>query len=177
MTKRWFAAVGVGTLALLLGSAGTSRAQFFFSPGYTWNNSSSYSYGVGRPYFGSLAAAPSLFGTPSSLAVTPVSYVAYYPPLYSGSAPAVAPASALLPADQPATVEVTAPADAEILFDGQRTSQTGTQRTFTTPPLEKGPSYHYDVTARWRGGPADGQTQRVQVYAGAHVSVVFPRPK
>jgi uncharacterized protein (TIGR03000 family) len=78
----------------------------------------------------------------------------------------------------PATVEVELPAGAELWFDGQATTQKGATRTFHTPALEKGLSYHYDVRARWMsGGTAVDQTQRVDVFAGGQVKVVFPKAK
>jgi uncharacterized protein (TIGR03000 family) len=141
----------------------------------TYPNYSSYSHGGIMPsYFGT----PALYGMPSSVATMPVSYVAYYPPLFSSRAPTVAPAAGLLPADQPATVEVMVPADTVLVFDGQTTSQTGVRRVFTTPELEKGKSYHYRVEAKFmQDGKSVTQTQRVQVYAGANVTIVFPMPK
>lgn len=133
-------------------------------------------YGVDhRPYFGSLT--PTAYGVPSSVAALPFSYVAYYPPVFTTRAPTAAPAVGIVSPDRTANVTVTAPADAIIWFDGQRTVQTGPQRFFTTPVLEEGKGYHYEVKARWmRDGQPVEQTQRVGVSAGANVSVVFPMP-
>ena len=81
-------------------------------------------------------------------------------------------------ADQePATVVLSVPADAEVWFDGVATSQRGAQRTFRTPPLAKGDHYHYTVRARWTedGKPVD-ESQRVAVRAGEQVRVGFPLP-
>jgi uncharacterized protein (TIGR03000 family) len=38
---------------------------------------------------------------------------------------------------------------AMVLVDGKPTVQTGTERTFESPPLEDGQMYQYTVTARW----------------------------
>jgi uncharacterized protein (TIGR03000 family) len=38
---------------------------------------------------------------------------------------------------------------AEVLVDGKPTTQTGTDRTFESPPVAPGQSYRYTVTARW----------------------------
>ncbi|MBM3980839.1 MAG: TIGR03000 domain-containing protein [Planctomycetes bacterium] len=46
------------------------------------------------------------------------------------------------------SVRVPQPA-AEVFVDGQKTAQTGTDRTFESPPLEPGQTYKYRVTARW----------------------------
>ena len=49
---------------------------------------------------------------------------------------------------------------------------------FTTPALERDQSYHYTVRARWmKDGKPVEETQRVQVSAGARVTVTFPKPK
>ncbi len=116
--------------------------------------------------------------TPSSLAVAPMNYVAYSPPVFTTRAPVVAPAAGLLPADQPATVEVSTPAGTILTVDGKRTSQTGTYRLFTTPPLATGQSYHYTIEATFmRGGKKVTQTQRVAVYAGGRSTASFPLTK
>jgi uncharacterized protein (TIGR03000 family) len=46
------------------------------------------------------------------------------------------------------SVKVPQPA-AEVLVDGKKTTQTGTDRIFESPPLEGGKGYEYTVTARW----------------------------
>jgi uncharacterized protein (TIGR03000 family) len=201
MFKQWSSLVGAGALALLLTSAGTGRAQNVFYPSspvvpippYSsyGNRYSSYvspaawsmwaypSYATfavdHRPYFGSLT--PTAYGVPSSVAAMPFSYIAYYPPVFTTRAPTAAPAAGITSPDQAANVTVTVPADAIIWFDGQRTAQTGPQRFFTTPVLEEGKGYHYEVKARWmKDGQPVEQTQRVGVSAGTNVSVVFPMP-
>jgi uncharacterized protein (TIGR03000 family) len=63
-----------------------------------------------------------------------------------GTAPparAIAPGGCLL-----VSVKVPQPA-AEVFVDGAKTAQTGTDRTFESPPLEAGQRYSYTVTARW----------------------------
>ncbi len=58
-------------------------------------------------------------------------------------APAAAPGGCLI-----LSVRVPQPA-AEVFVDGQKTAQTGTDRTFESPPLDPGKGYSYTVTARW----------------------------
>jgi uncharacterized protein (TIGR03000 family) len=195
MFKRWFPVVSAGALALLLTSAGRAQAQFvprasYISPAYTnnygyiypstfnmWMYPSSATYGMDRrPYFGLLA--PAAYGVPSSVASVPITYIAYYPPVFTDRAPVAAPAVGLTQADESATVVVNVPDGAELWFDGQKTIQTGTRRSFTTPVLEKGHSYHYEVRASWiKDGQRIEETRSVPVSAGASVSVVFPTPK
>jgi uncharacterized protein (TIGR03000 family) len=49
-----------------------------------------------------------------------------------------------------AVVTVLVPADAEVFFDGERMTETGTERRFVTPPLTVGENYSYQVRARWQ---------------------------
>jgi uncharacterized protein (TIGR03000 family) len=196
MFKRWFPVVSVGVLVLLLTSSGAGHAQApalpgasYISPAYTnnygyiypstfnmWMYPSSAASGMDRrPYFGSLA--PAAYGVPSSVAAMPITYIAYYPPVFTDRAPVAAPAVGITQADDSATVEVSVPAGAELWFDGRKTVQTGTQRTFMTPVLEKGSSYHYEVRASWiRDGQRVEETRSVPVTAGGRVSVTFPTP-
>jgi uncharacterized protein (TIGR03000 family) len=137
--------------------------RFAYSPGYAGVNYAGYGTSV-----------------PSSWAMAPNSYVAFYPPSFPRSAPAAAPAmpaSYNSDADTRAVVQVEVPADATLWFDGVQTKQTGALRTFSTPNLESGRSYHYDVKARWEqnGKPVE-RTRRVDVYAGARVTVDFNQP-
>jgi uncharacterized protein (TIGR03000 family) len=47
-------------------------------------------------------------------------------------------------------ISVTVPQPAaEVFVDGKKTTQTGTDRTFESPPLEAGKTYKYTITARW----------------------------
>jgi uncharacterized protein (TIGR03000 family) len=197
MSKRWFPLVSVGAFVLVLASAGSSRAQFFGFGGWgamsPWSGTGNWYYwpgGIGINYMPgiydhaayylgpSTGFMSSMYGVPSSVAYSPMTYVAFYPPVYTTRAPVVAPAEGLLPADLPATVEVIVPAGTTLRFNGQPTSQNGTHRVFTTPPLVKGQSYHYDVEATF---PQDGkpvaQRQRVAVYAGGRVTVAFSTAK
>jgi uncharacterized protein (TIGR03000 family) len=75
-----------------------------------------------------------------------------------------------------ACVEVRVPDSAQIWFDGQKTSQTGTERIFTSPGLESGQDYTYEVRACWTlDGKTVDQTRKVAVHAGNHVVVDFLR--
>jgi uncharacterized protein (TIGR03000 family) len=90
-------------------------------------------------------------------------------------ATARAPAQGTVPAK--AKVTVILPADAELFFNGTRTTKTGGQRVFFTPPLEVGKPFHYEVRARWKeGGKVIEQKQKVRVTGGANVRVEFPIP-
>jgi uncharacterized protein (TIGR03000 family) len=73
-----------------------------------------------------------------------------------------------------ATVTVIVPADATVYFNGDLTSLTGTERRFTTPALQKGKKFHYNVLARWtENGKTVERTRKVNVTAGTSVRVSF----
>jgi uncharacterized protein (TIGR03000 family) len=74
----------------------------------------------------------------------------------------------------PATITVLVPPEAQLLFDGDLTTKTGRERTFTSPELTPGKKFHYNLVARWQenGKPVE-QKRRVEVSAGARVRVSF----
>jgi uncharacterized protein (TIGR03000 family) len=77
---------------------------------------------------------------------------------------------------QQATAQITVivPANAEVSFDGQATTQTGVQRLYFTPPLTPGDKYYYTIRARWPdGGKIVEQTRTVEVSSDARVRVDF----
>jgi uncharacterized protein (TIGR03000 family) len=73
---------------------------------------------------------------------------------------------------KPATIRLYVPADAQIVFDGYKTEQTGTVRRFISPPLLPGQTYKYDLKASWK---ADGkevvQTKEVRIQAGQETTL------
>jgi uncharacterized protein (TIGR03000 family) len=77
--------------------------------------------------------------------------------------------------DNSAAIMVRVPADAKLTFDGKATTQTGQQRFFTTPALEPGKTFTYEVQATWTDN--DGQpvtrTREVQVRANQQAQVNF----
>jgi uncharacterized protein (TIGR03000 family) len=77
--------------------------------------------------------------------------------------------------DTRAQITVSLPADAEIWFQGTKTSTTGAVREYQSPPLVPGTRYTYELRARWsQNGHEVTQTQQVEVAAGTHVNVHFP---
>jgi uncharacterized protein (TIGR03000 family) len=72
--------------------------------------------------------------------------------------------------EAPAVINATVPADAQVWIDGTATTQTGTQRVFTSPPLATGKTYSYQV--RVVSGDRD-DTRKVVVQAGQRVAVNF----
>jgi uncharacterized protein (TIGR03000 family) len=63
---------------------------------------------------------------------------------------------------------------AVVSFDGQQTSSVGTTRTYVTPLLEAGKTYHYKVTASWgQAGQQVTQEKTVDVARGQISTVDF----
>jgi uncharacterized protein (TIGR03000 family) len=131
-----------------------------------------YHYG----YYG--GADPNFFSGP----VNVLEYNGYYPevtPPYSEGYDAVAPPAAPNSpvADAVARISANVPANAQLWFGNTLTFTTGPVRQFESPPLVPGNRYDYEIRATWtENGHQVTQTQRVDVAAGAHVTVTFPLP-
>jgi uncharacterized protein (TIGR03000 family) len=96
------------------------------------------------------------------------SYAAYYPPVVTRDTDSAE-------ADTTVHITVNVPADAEIWFEGHKTTSTGPVRDFESPPLTSGTRYTYEIRARWpENGHEVTQTKHVEVTAGAHINVSFP---
>jgi uncharacterized protein (TIGR03000 family) len=85
------------------------------------------------------------------------------------------------PADKPvdflpeaATLKVNLPADAKLLFNGAVAGGTGSERTFTTPELQRGADYGYELVAEvTRDGKTERITGRVIMRAGMTTSITL----
>jgi uncharacterized protein (TIGR03000 family) len=73
-----------------------------------------------------------------------------------------------------ALIRLRVPANAEVTFDGDKTSQTGALRSFMTPELERGNEYSYEIRARWMndGKPVE-QTRKVNFRPGDRFTLDF----
>ncbi len=106
-------------------------------------------------------------------------YKVYYPtPDASGKYYYLTPKAGIPVEDTTALIEIRVPAsDADVWFQGERTSKTGTVRQFRSPPLVEGRSYTYDVLAVWgEGGKDTKQLRQVSVRSGSRVTVDFNSP-
>jgi uncharacterized protein (TIGR03000 family) len=76
------------------------------------------------------------------------------------------------PARNEADVRVVTAPDAQLWFNGVLTNQTGSVRTFSTPELQPGAAYSYDVKIRWmeNGSPME-RTRKVAVSPGETVEL------
>jgi uncharacterized protein (TIGR03000 family) len=79
---------------------------------------------------------------------------------------------------EPATLVVYLPAGARLEVDGQLTRKTGEVRRFSTPPLEPGKRYRYDLRVTWKEGEKERVIEEVArgIQAGKE-TVVDLRPK
>ena len=102
------------------------------------------------------------------------SYGYPYASTYVYRAPAYASTQPVAPANS-ASIRVTVPADATVWFDDKKTTQSGSERLFESPPLRPGAAYSYDIKAQWRDqdGKEVMQVRHVDVSANASISVDF----
>jgi uncharacterized protein (TIGR03000 family) len=202
MTRRWFPTLPAA-LALLLASSGTASAGFlgfgegigsamYYGP-YTGGHG--YSYNVAYSYVLPFTAADTwrrdLLAYPAGPYPYPLGPYAprryFFPtaptyhamvvpgPMAPGEVPELVPVPGA-GVEAPATVLVTVPANAELWFDGEKTAQTGAQRTFHSPPLPPGNTYVYTVRVRWtEGGKPFEQIQAVALQPGGTARLSFPR--
>jgi uncharacterized protein (TIGR03000 family) len=86
-------------------------------------------------------------------------------------------AAAPEPAERSARVELEVPEGAEVWFGSHKTTQTGTLRSFVSPPLAPGSGYAYEVRVAWKdGGREVSESRTLAVRAGDVTRASFPRP-
>ncbi|GIW78566.1 MAG: hypothetical protein KatS3mg105_0373 [Gemmatales bacterium] len=77
---------------------------------------------------------------------------------------------------EPAWITVKVPDDAVIEINGRRTRSTGPVRTFETPPLEVGTTYHYTIRMTYtEGGKKVSRLRRIQFRPGEE-TIIDLRP-
>ncbi len=76
-----------------------------------------------------------------------------------------------------ALIEVRVPADAEVSFNGETTSETGTLRTFRSKPLQDDTIYTFEVKASWKENdkPVE-RTRKVRLQAGEEIRISLLNP-
>jgi uncharacterized protein (TIGR03000 family) len=193
MRKDWIA-VCLGVL--VLGAVpGVSSAQYSggeYSP-FNYLNSGSYSQ---QHYLSAYSEPPRasynrpwLPGYADYSPYSSARYAGYSQPYYRDVQPAsvLTPSSARMSGEEQeeppqefarVSIRVRVPANAELWFEDSKTSQTGGERDFLSPPLETGRTFTYRVRARWTD--ADGamidRTMKVVVRAGRRSALDFVNP-
>jgi uncharacterized protein (TIGR03000 family) len=180
---RWRGALAALVAGLLASAARPAQAQYPHS-GYSGVYQGGYSGGTSRGYTGVFVGGYS-GGTSRGFTGTYVGgpahpgYSSYpgYPHLF------LAPEEGdnfyvAAPREKNAvSVAVRVPFDADVWFEGRKTTQTGVVRDFESPPLSAGEKYLYHVRARWsEQGRMIDQTRTIPVQAGARVRVDFLAP-
>ncbi|HLN29321.1 MAG TPA: TIGR03000 domain-containing protein [Gemmataceae bacterium] len=76
-----------------------------------------------------------------------------------------------------AFIDLRVPPNARVLFEGQKTTQTGNFRRYISPALTPDKDFTYDVEAQWtENGRVVKRARKVHVRAGQTVMVDFLRP-
>lgn len=131
----------------------------YYYPGYYYPSDYYYAY-----------YAPNYYSYPPTTYIYPRPTSAY-PPTSMPSAPKA------LAANQ-AKIQVVLPdPEAQVLFDGVKTSSLGRIRFFDPPALESGYTYTYKISASWTQGGAPMSDVRVVTVATGRVTLVdFSQP-
>jgi uncharacterized protein (TIGR03000 family) len=181
--------LGAPSLAGLVLTAAPALAWPLGGPEYNPLPASAYGYNLFDPhpgyYGGGYYREYYNYGRGYGVANFPPPLPAYHP--YEGAlfhrhheepAPVFVPGPVIAPdaaADTAAHLVVQVPDGAEVWVDGAATRQTGTSRSFVSPPLTPGRDLSYEVRARWAvAGKTIEQTQTVPVHAGEQLQVRFP---
>jgi uncharacterized protein (TIGR03000 family) len=156
-----------GTSPTYYGSnmAGTATAVYgdAYSPWWYLKHGS-----YAEPHYYSQYSTPTVYGYPQPA----------YPPAFA-AAPRISSASEeqeeAVTAANLAAIEVRVPANADLWFEGDKTSQGGAVRNFVSPQLTPGKTFTYDVRARWAdsSGKVVDKTKQLKVQAGQRSTVDF----
>jgi uncharacterized protein (TIGR03000 family) len=182
---RWVAGVMV-----LLASSAVSQAQVYgpasaipFPGSAQAATSQIYHYYNGVPYYqgfyypGPAGNYPGPFDFRTEVGFDIPPLIIISPRVVDGTAtgPAATVPPVLLSAPpQTASLDVRLPASATLYIQGQKTNQTGRERSFTTPPLEEGQPYRYNLKAVWsENGRVHEVERHVIVRAGGHALVLL----
>ncbi len=164
MLRRWFvlASLFAVVLVMLAADASQGRERRFGRRG--WRNDSNYYYGgYGMNYYDG-SSGMLVAGTEMEVGQRQANY-------YDPAAPQTA------AREMPVYLDVRVPGNAEIVIEGEKTTQTGPRRLFISPPLAPGKNYTYELKVKWmQDGKEVNQTRTVPVTAGRRVLVDLMRP-
>lgn len=135
--------------------------------GYGWGG-----YGLGGYGWGGYQPYGTTIVNPTTVVVAPPA---------GGQAPTGdgAPAQTPPPPDNSAHLQLIVPENAEVLFDGGRTTQTGTNREFVSPQLPAGKLFDYTITVRSTDAEGNVKTDKrvIHVRANDWYRIDFTRPE
>jgi uncharacterized protein (TIGR03000 family) len=82
------------------------------------------------------------------------------------------------PPDNAAHLQFVVPANAEVLFDGEKTTQAGPTREFVSPPLTSGKVFNYTITVRYTNAEGKPVNDKRVIYVRANdwFRIDFTRP-
>lgn len=172
-------------------SGSYSRGYPYAGYGYPYYGSRYYDYGYYRPSRGfsiSVGSSPYYYSPYTTRSYYGPGY--YTSPGYYYSSPGYVTSPGYVMDSRPVTyqafysgpranddqalIRVRLPVDARLQFQGQLTQQTGSERFFVSPSLERGKTFTYTLTASWmENGGAVTQEKKVDVAAGREVIVDF----
>jgi uncharacterized protein (TIGR03000 family) len=141
-------------------------------PSYGWGGWGWPSFGWAWPSFGDLGDYGNSIYAPNYYETNPDLSGEGYPDLSATYAPQTRPTDV-------ASLNVHVPENAQVWINGLPTTETGSWRSFASPPLALGENFHYDVRAQWpaANGQVVDQTRRVEVRPGGLSSVDFLQPQ
>lgn len=178
----WLEVMALAGLGLIL-IAGPAKAQ----QGWPMNGSNWSYYGPSSGSFqssyspGAEATYPSgespyyvtyPIASPYYYAAYPSSFSGYYGS--SGATGYYGPSTSTSLGERPAFIHLNVPSNAKVWFDGAPTNQTGTSRSFESPPLSVGRDYTYQIRIQWRRDGKDmNQTRQIDVRANDMINLTL----
>jgi uncharacterized protein (TIGR03000 family) len=128
-----------------------------------------YGYGGGYPYYGGYSSGYGGVNVYSNPVVN--TYSNYYPQ-------ATEQEPQTPPNDNLAHLLVIVPENAELLFNGTKTKQTGPQREFISPELTAGKHYSYEIKASWmENGKRKEEVRTAEVQTNTWKVIDFTKPE
>jgi uncharacterized protein (TIGR03000 family) len=153
--------------------------------GYGLGSYGAGGYGLYRPYYGgtTIVNPTTVVVAPPAAGLPPVGG-AGVPPVGGAGVPPVAGAAVPPgnqtppPPDNAAHLQLVVPQNAEVVFNGDATTQTGTLREFVSPPLTPDKSYDYAILVRYpdANGKTVNDRRVIHVRANDWFRIDFTRP-
>jgi uncharacterized protein (TIGR03000 family) len=155
-------ALSLSFMALLLFGPQVNAQPSFPQGNGSVGGSTSWEYGSSRG-FSRRAYVPQSYET--QYYFTPPAYRTYESAYYGRQPEYVVPGDAAL-------IKLRVPANAEVWFSGDKTTSTGSDRSFVTPSLERGRRFAYDIRVRWmQNGKPMEKVEKIPVHPGDRLNL------